>query len=49
MSDQDLLLASEKGDFKSVKKLLTNKLIDINCQDFLIQLLFIEFSNCSFK
>lgn len=37
MSNKELLLASEKGDFKSVKKLLSIKTIDINCQDILIK------------
>ena len=37
MSNKDLLNASEKGDLKSVQRLLTNKNIDINCKNILIQ------------
>ena len=37
MSNQDLLDASKNGDLKSVQRLLTNKNIDINCKDILIQ------------
>ena len=33
MSNQELLEASEKGDLESVRLLLANKKIDINCKD----------------
>ena len=33
MSNHDLLTASEKGDLKSVRRLLANKKIDINCKN----------------
>ena len=33
MSNQDLLEASEKGDLESVRRLLANEKIDINCND----------------
>ena len=34
---EKLLKASEVGDIKSVKKILANKKIDVNCIDILIQ------------
>ena len=37
MSDQQLLTASQNGDFESVQRLLAYDHININCKDILIQ------------
>ena len=36
MTNNDLIEASKKGDFDSVKHLLSNQSIDINCKGILI-------------